>query len=263
MYSWLMNIEIKKIQLTWSGRLLTPTHGLMLLPEQHLGRIALLCHGYTSHKGSLLAWATRLAEEKIPTMIFDVPGHYLGNFSEVDNFSDFKSSAHELFQEAYEQALLELNFAPERVILGGHSLGALLALKALDLSCFSRLQKIAIGVGLGMPPQGVVHIFDTPFYKSTLKLREGLVSPALKPDNVFPWIKEEKENLAISQKRIHLISGEDDMVVGEDGMERFAKHLEKYGNDVSIEKPKRLAHHVPENAAPHIKKFLKDQGWLE
>jgi len=53
------------------------------------------------------------------------------------------------------------------------------------------------------------------------------------------------------------------VVVGEDGMERFATYLESLGNIVSMEKPKKLAHHVPENAAPHIKKFFKDEGWLE
>lgn len=258
-----MNISIKKIHLTWSGRLITPTHGLLLLPEEQSGRLALLCHGYTSHKSSLLSWANRLAEEKIPSLIFDIPGHYLGNFSEVDSFHDFKTHAHELFTDAWDGALSHLNKTPTSLLLGGHSLGALLALKALELKTFSTIDKLAIGVGLGMAPQGVVHIFDTPFYKSTLKLREQLVSPELKPDNVFPWIKEEKELLAVSKQRIHLITGEDDMVVGEDGMERFAKHLEEHGNQVSMEKPKRLAHHVPENAAPHIKKFLKDEGWLE
>ncbi len=258
-----MNIKVHKVNLTWSGRLLTPTNALFLVPEQASSTLALLCHGYTSSKFSILSWASRLAEEKIPTLIFDIPGHYLGNFSEVESFDEFKSSAHELFSEAYESALEVLEDKPNRLILGGHSLGALLALKALDENIFSTMDKIGLGVGLGMAPKDVVHIFDTPFYKSTLKLREQLVSPELKPDNVFPWIKEEKENLNITRQRIHLITGEDDMVVGEDGMERFANYLEELGNEVTMEKPKKLAHHVPENAAPHVKKFLKDEGWLE
>lgn len=257
-----MDIVIKKLHLNWDGRLLSPTHALLLVPDQCNGRLALLCHGYTSHKASILSWASRLAEEGMPTIIFDVPGHYLGNFSEVDSFSDFKSYAHELFAEAFELAQAELTSAVKSVVLGGHSLGALLALKALSLPTFAGLEKIAVGVGLGMAPKDVVHIFDTPFYKSTLKLREQLVCPELKPDNVFPWIKEEKERLTIMRERIHLITGEDDMVVGDDGMERFAKQLEAQGNHVSFEKPKKLAHHVPENAAPHVKKFLKDEGWL-
>lgn len=257
-----MEIIVKKIRLSWNGRLLAPTHGLLFVPEQKSSSLALLCHGYTSHKGSLLTWASRLAEEGMPTLIFDVPGHYLGNFSEVENFDEFKNYAHELFAEAYETAKQELNQSVEGLVLGGHSLGALLAIKAMNLPEFSALKKVSIAVGLGMPPKKVVHIFDTPFYKSTLKLREQLVSPAIKPDNVFPWIKEEKENLTIVRERIHLITGEDDMVVGDDGMERFAEHLEKQGNHVTWEKPKKLAHHVPENAAAHVKKFLKDEAWL-
>lgn len=257
-----MNVTIKKLQLTWEGRLLSPTHGLLLLPEQCNGRLALLCHGYTSHKGSILTWASRLADEGMPAIIFDVPGHYLGNFSEVESFADFKAYAHELFAEAFEQASEHIDGTINSVVLGGHSLGALLAIKALSLPTFAALEKISVGVGLGMAPEHVVHIFDTPFYKSTLKLREQLVSPELKPDNVFPWIKDEKDNLVVTRERIHLITGEDDMVVGENGMERFAQHLESQGNTVSMEKPKKLAHHVPENAAPHVKKFLKDEGWF-
>lgn len=262
-YSLSMDIKIHKINLTWSGRLLTPTNALFLVPKQPIKTLALLCHGYTSSKFSILSWASRLAEENVPSLIFDIPGHYLGNFSEVESFDEFKTSAHELFAEAFEAASSHLSLKPSKLILGGHSLGGLLALKAMSETCFSSIEKIALGVGLGLAPKDVMHIFDTPFYKSTLKLREQLVSPQLKPDHIFPWIKQEKENLTLNRQRIHLITGEDDVVVGEDGMERFATYLESLGNMVSQDKPKKLAHHVPENAAPHIKKFFKDQGWLE
>lgn len=257
-----MNIDIKKIYLNWDGRLLSPTHALLLVPERSNGRLALLCHGYTSHKSSILSWASRLAEEGLPTLIMDIPGHYLGNFSEVESFNDFKLYAHELFAEAFEAACEHLDHAPNSVLLGGHSLGALLSLKALALPAFAGLEKFCIAVGIGMPPEEAVHIFDTPFYKSTLRLREQLVSPELKPDNVFPWIKSEKENLVITREHIHLITGEDDMVVGDNGMERFANYLSECGNIVTSEKPKKLAHHIPENAAPHVKKALKEHGWL-
>ena len=163
-----MEIIVKKIRLSWNGRLLAPTHGLLFVPEQKSSSLALLCHGYTSHKGSLLTWASRLAEEGMPTLIFDVPGHYLGNFSEVENFDEFKNYAHELFAEAYETAKQELNQSVEGLVLGGHSLGALLAIKAMNLPEFSALKKVSIAVGLGMPPKKVVHIFDTPFYVSDI-----------------------------------------------------------------------------------------------
>src|SRR5690606_26545950 len=119
------------------GRLLTPTHALLVNAHTKHSRIALLCHGYTSHKGSILTWASRLAEEGMSTIIFDVPGHYLGNFSEVESFDDFKNYAHELFAEAFELGQAELSHTIDGVVLGGHSLGALLALKAMQLTEFS------------------------------------------------------------------------------------------------------------------------------
>ena len=118
-------------------------------------------------------------------------------------------------------------------------------------------------VGFGLPPQGVTHIFNTPFYKSTLHLRAQLVSPQLPPDEVFPWIKKRKEELDLTMQRIHFITGEDDVVVGKDGSQRLAKQLSDLGNDVTIEAPKRLAHHQPELAGPYIKKFLKSQSFLK
>ena len=75
---------------------------------------------------------------------------------------------------------------------------------------------------------GVVHLFDTPFYKATMKVREQLVSKALSPTNIFTWIKEQKENLNLSNQYIHLISGEDDLVVGDRGVERFAEYQRNY-----------------------------------
>ena len=113
-----------------------------------------------------------------------------------------------------------------------------------------------------MAPKNVVHLFDTPFYKSTLKVREQLVSPALNPDNVFPWIKEEKNHLNLENQDIHLISGIDDLVVGEDGVERFKQALEEKNNRVTMEKPSKLPHHEPQLAAAHVKKYLKSINWL-
>ena len=53
---------------------------------------ALFSHGYTSHKGDCLNWATRLVEAGVPCMIFDQPGHYLGSFHEIASFEDFKEN---------------------------------------------------------------------------------------------------------------------------------------------------------------------------
>ena len=61
---------------------------------------------------------------------------------------------------------------------------------------------------------------------------------------------------------IHLITGIDDLVVGNDGMERFAEALALQNNTVTIEKPNKLPHHEPQLAAVHIKNVLKKINWL-
>lgn len=239
-------------------------NALLVLPESQAKGLALIAHGFTSHKGSILSWATKMAEEGLACGLFDIPGHYLGSYNEVEDTQEFKNHSHEIFLSAYnelKQAEMTKNLSKNcPLIICGHSLGALLALKAGEkVDTFQGHQQILIGVGLGMGPKGKAHIFDAPFYKSTLKLRGQLVSPTLSPDIIFPWVKEQKEELELSQKRIHLITGEDDVVVGKDGVERLAKKLEGQGNHVTLERPKRLPHHQPDMAAPHIKKFLKDE----
>ncbi len=234
---------------------------------------AIFTHGYTSDKSSIINWPIRLAEVGVPCALFDLPGHFLGNYSEVTDFDHFKEHAHKLFLEAFKG--LSATFIKEfplnedftqgpdfKLVLGGHSLGAMLALKAMSEEELSAINKLAIGVGLGHAPTNVVHLFDTPFYKSTLNVREQLVSKALCPDNVFPWIKDEKNNLTLSNSTVHLITGEDDLVVGNDGMERLAASLELNNNVVTMEKPSKLPHHEPQLAASHVKKYLKKINWI-
>ncbi len=231
---------------------------------------AIFTHGYTSHKGDVLNWATRLVEADVPCLIFDQPGHYLGSFNEVHSLDDFKAHAHELFREGYERLaqLMENNLGtmnfpqPENIILAGHSLGAFTAIKALELPVFKNLKRLAIGVGIGIGQRQAIHIFETAFYEKTLAVRRQLVSPALDSKDVFTWLKVEKENMTISNERIHLITGEDDVVVGPGGMEAFLKILEDNGNSVTWERPKKLPHHEPGHATPHMFSFLKNHfGW--
>ena len=256
------------------------TNAFVFMPEQGneneaavTSSIAIFTHGYSADKGSIINWPIRLAEVGVACILFDLPGHYLGNFSEVDDFDHFKNHAHELFFQAFlklkecfliEYPLNEHFFDADhlRLILGGHSLGAMLSLKALMLREFEAYEKRSICVGLGMAPKDVVHLFDTPFYKSTLRIREQLVSRALSSENVFPWIKDEKKILDVTNQHIHLITGVDDLVVGEDGMERFAESLRMKNNTVTIEKPNKLPHHEPQFAAAHVKKYLKKINWL-
>lgn len=232
-----------------------------------------LTHGYTADKSSIMTWAIRLAEIGASVALFDIPGHYQGNYSEVTDFEYFKDNAHKLFLEAFkgltdafkDEFPLNDHFleSPQlKLVLAGHSLGAMLALKAMTLSEFELFEKRAIGVGLGMAPKNVVHLFDTPFYKATLHIREQLVSPELKPDNVFPWIRDEKTSIEISNQDIHLITGIDDLVVGDDGMERFQESLVQKKNRVTIDKPTKLPHHEPSLAASYVKKYLKKIEWL-
>ena len=231
---------------------------------------AIFSHGYTSHKGDCLNWATRLVEVGVPCLIFDQPGHYLGSFHEVSSLQDFKDHSHELFSEAYLRlnALLEQNLGVGQfpsntsIILGGHSLGAYSAIRALSLPTFQNLKRIAVAVGIGIGQRQATHLFETAFYEKTLSIRRQLVSPHLDSRKVFVWLKHEKENMVLSGERVHMITGEDDVVVGANGMEAFFKILEDQGNVVTADKPKRLPHHEPATATAHIYSFLKNHfGW--
>lgn len=257
-----MNYHIEKTNLKVGN---TIVNALAFIPHTEnikSDKFAIFTHGFTSHKASILNWAARVAEENIPSIIFDQPGHFLGSFHDVESFEVFKQDAPELFKSAFNFLKSKFPDGGQEVVIGGHSLGALTSLIALERELFEVPVK-CICVGFGLPPEGVTHIFNTPFYKSTLHLRGQLVSEKLNPDIVFPWIKEKKEELEVSRKTIHFITGEDDVVVGKEGSELLAQALRNLGNDVSIEKPKRLAHHAPELAAPHIKKFLKDQSFFK
>jgi hypothetical protein len=216
-----------------------------------------------------LNWASRLVDVGVPCIIFDQPGHYLGSFHEVSNWEDFRDHAHEIFYAAYIKLkeVLEIKHPQtiqehDGLILGGHSLGAFTALKAMDLDSFAHLKKVAVGVGIGIGQSQATHLFETAFYEKTLSLRRQLVSPHLDSKRVFSWLKNSKENLDISHHRIHLITGEDDIVVGHGGLEALMQVLENNFNSVSFETPKRLPHHEPSAATPHLYAFLKNHfGW--
>lgn len=248
-----MGVTIEKLQLNLRG---WSVQGFRIAPRgDSTPKVsALWAHGYTSSKNSLLNWALRCAEVGVENILFDLPGHYLGSFNEVESFEEFKSSSHKLFAKAFQKLQ---NQTPDHFILGGHSLGGLLAIKALNLDTFKNLSKEAIAVGLGMAPKNKLHLFDTPFYKSTLEVRAQLVSPSIDPQSIFTWIKEEKENLSLQNQKITLITGADDLVVGKDGTERLAELLKEKTNDVTVQRPTKLPHHQPEMAAPHIKSLIK------
>ena len=77
--------------------------------------LAVFTHGITAHKEDVLTWSTRLAEMGMASIIFDLPGHYLGSFNEVHDLEQFKNKVHQFFHIAYEQLIAQLgNFAPPK-----------------------------------------------------------------------------------------------------------------------------------------------------
>ncbi len=238
-------------------------HALAFIPEKSSTAFAIGTHGYTAHKGTILPWATRLCDMGIPTVIFDQPGHYLGSFFEVEHFSDFTEHATELYEIAFDWLKELAESSPSHLILMGHSLGALTSLKASNLSWTQNFKTATIAVGYGQPPADKTHLFDTDFYRKTLETRKQLVSPAMCPENVFPWIKEQKIQLKIEAKRLFLLAGKDDVVI-EGGLYPLAEKLKAMNNHVTVEEPSKLPHHMPEMAAPFIasmvKSFLKENS---
>lgn len=234
------------------------THALMLLPDGEVKHWAIITHGYTAHKGSLLNWASRLAEVNFAVVLFDLPGHYLGNYSEVTDLDHFINHGHELFREAYLLLQNELQATCDSLFTLGHSLGALMAIKALELEELKDAVTIGVGFGHSSGVEGEVHFFLTPIFEKTLKVRSQIVSPALDPHKVFSKLKKEKDELKTTGKRIHLITGEDDVVTkGSTGVENLAELLTNLGNTVTHETFQRLPHHMPEMATGHIHGFLK------
>ncbi len=258
--SFTMSIKIHKIVLE---NKFFKFHALAFLPLKNLNFRAVFSHGYTSHKGDCLNWAQRLADAGIPTIIFDLPGHYLGSFEEVHSFEEFKNHAHECFETAFNYLA---QFAPvdgnTQIVLGGHSLGAYLSLKALNNPDFVAYKKLAICVGLGINQSTETHLFETAFYEKTLNIRRQLVSPCLDSDVVFPWIKEGKLNVSISGQKVHLICGKDDVVVGAGGANAMKIILEAQNNFVTLDEPSKLSHHEPSLAASSIYQFLKKEFQL-
>lgn len=233
-------------------------NAIAFVPENPATQIALFTHGYTASKADCLNWAQRLSDANITSVIFDLPGHHLGSYNEIPSLQVFKDHAHECFETSFS-FLKTFVPNPETIILGGHSLGALLAVHALELPCFENLQKLAVCIGLGISQHTKTHLFETSFYEKTLNIRRQLVDEKIDSDAVFSWIKEDKLNIQVKNQRIHMITGLDDVVVGEGGMEAMAFHLKSLNNNVTTLEPKKLSHHEPALAASHIYAFIKKE----
>lgn len=231
--------------------------------------IALFTHGYTSHKGDLTSWASQLSMSGITTVIFDLPGHYLGSYNEVNDLKTFQEKGPNIFINAYKGAIsyLESTNCPLRpddftIILGGHSLGALMSILAMKLDFFADKNKINISVGIGMGDRSATDTLSKPFFKHFLQMRTQLVSESLSPSNIFPWIQKSKRDIFIENSRIHLITGLNDSLVSDQAVESFYTHLSQMNNQVTLERPQNLPHELPGNAIPFIKKFMRKEKMI-
>ncbi len=227
---------------------------LLFVPENYNTKIAaIFTHGFTSCKTPLLSWSEKLYQTGIASLIFDLPGHYLGGASEVLDLDLFATEAPELFEEG--EKLLKLQLQVKTTALGGHSLGALLALKF----CQKHVDKHypIIAVGFAGPTLNGKHLYQEKVFEQMLEFRSQLVSPALHHHQVFPWIRKEKEALSLKEQTIFLLSGKDDLVAKEEDVVRLSERLNSQGNKVELLLSNKLPHHEPERAAPYIRDYLK------
>lgn len=254
-----MGTQIKKVILN-SGPL--SSHALLFIPDKiKMKGFHLSTHGYTADKGSILNWATRMAELGLPSAIFDLPGHYLGSYNEVEDFEDFSHCTPQLFIEALTHLKKFTPIAHDdfKLFLSGHSLGALMAIKALELPFFQENKKntyITL-IGFGLSPHTGKHLFESTLFEKTMEVRAQLVSPALHPKVMLPWIRTLKGSIHVSGYNFYLITGEDDIVVGKEGSEHMAEILQLQGNHVQLEKPTRLPHNQPELATSYLASFIR------
>ena len=253
-------MEIKKTVINLGS---FSVNGLFFIPaaktNPNFNKFAIFTHGYTSHKGDVLSWAHRMAFAGLHSAVFDLPGHYLGSFNEAYDFDEFTGKSHLLFLKAYEHLSSLTQISPELLILGGHSLGSYFSILALDIPEFSNIKRCASCVGTTYSQKEDKIFLESDFYHDTLKLREQLVSPGLQADQMFPWIKERISLLSTQNHKIHLITGEDDIVVTKQGTMNLYHHLKNLGNDVTFYFPKTLPHHRPELAASFIYSYLKKE----
>lgn len=240
-----MSFKIEKIILNTKD---LATNALYFKPDDPATQyVSVFTHGYTSHKGSILPWAQKMMELNIPTILFDLPGHFLGSFRPVSTIEDFQGQTPELFKSAHSILGEQKN-----LIVGGHSLGALFSL--IYSEKYSPDLIFCAGLGLSDPTKK--HLFQTPIFKETLNLRSELVSPEISPEIIFPWITEKKQNLSIENRNILLVAGKDDIVIDrEAGINRLGDLL-KVKNSVEVMVPPSLPHNQPERAGVYLKQAV-------
>ena len=235
------------------------TQALLVRPDPKLDKnsLAIFTHGYTAYKNALLTWPERLAVEGVTTVLFDLPGHYLGTSCEVDSIEQFFTHTPKLFSSCVELAELQRQSNFEHLFVGGHSLGAIMSLYALDSLAEKYLALHAFLVGFGVEKEGEKHLLESPFFGKTLEFRNQLVSPAITSNHLFSWLKKSKEKLAVKNHNVTMITGLDDIVAGKGGSERMKEILLKNHNQVTLITPKNLPHHRPELASIYLAREIR------
>ena len=235
-------------------------NALSFLPAVQLRKdrpqvLCLFTHGYTSSISSILTWGQRFADEGYWCCLLNLPGHFLAGGAELQSFEQFCSLTPQFFHKAYEVMQAKMQ-SVDYLLMGGHSLGGLMGLKASQLDCFQGMKKHLVAVGYGQNQEVSQHLFDSDLYAKTMNIRRQLVSAAIDSEVIFPWIRQQKEELQISGENILLLTGEDDVVVGKQGAEFLRDYLQEK-NNVDLIKPKSLSHHRPELAATHLYHYFK------
>lgn len=227
--------------------------------------VAICTHGYTSHKGDLIAWADKLTGENIPTLLFDLPGHYLGSFNEVSSLASFFTVAPALFKQAFLQISNHIQLTSDvKIILGGHSLGALVSIIAGgDQSQWQSHHLLHICVGLGVSAGLSKHLFSAPLFAEIMQMREQFVSSCLQASSLLPELYKQKLALKPVQQKIILMVGEDDIISPPADVSRLKKQLEQYTDDVEMITQKHMPHNLPERAATTIRSVLKSRNYID
>lgn len=224
--------------------------------------LVLMAHGYTAYKAQMQNWAFRLLDLGCACSIIDLPGHRLGHFFDVSNFEDFKKQSSLIFPKVLQDLTQSLKLDPnqlQKIFFSGHSLGGFLALKgfeSLESNLHSKMHYICVGLGTNLANEKQNHFLENSFFAKTLKFRNALVSECLHSDKVFAWLKDAKTQLKINQSKIHLITGENDLIAPPAQIENLASILRPH-NQVEITIQKQLSHHEPEKASPIVYQVIK------
>lgn len=213
--------------------------------KSHSPFTCIFTHGFTTSKQDLTSWLMKCAELKISCCIFDLPNHLLGESTPVSS-DIFKEESHLLFHEAEK-----LFPSTQKFVYGGFSLGSLFAIEA----SLKKSPAALILAGFGFDDNYKEHIYESQAFSFLLQFRSKLIVN-LDSKDLFRWVQKKKETMILQHQEIILISGEDDLVVGKQGMENLSMFLGET-NNYTIIKPPYLGHHFPDKISSFLERPLR------